>query len=99
MWDMGSSSSKPLVRWDEAELGKAITGLGAAFEQYGALPAQNGLDGKTLITLGEGDLDALIPNQLHRKRLLAELAKLGSPEFTQGCSHEFTQEINRGEGG
>jgi hypothetical protein len=73
---MGTTSTKLAAEWNEAEVSTAVASIGAAFEQYCDLAMENGLDGKTMLTLEAGDLEELIPTKLHRKRLLAELAKI-----------------------
>jgi hypothetical protein len=72
---MGAATSK-LQDGDAADVGAAVASLGVAFEQYRQLIVENGVDGKTLLSLQDTDLDESIPNTLPRRRLLTELSKL-----------------------
>jgi TPR repeat protein len=74
------------------QVATAVAGIGSAFEAYADPFRENGVDGKTLLTLDESDLEELGVKKLHRKRLFQErelLAATGSltPSFHVSYSH------------
>ena len=81
---MGAAASVDgAASWSEKEVASHVTSLGEAFEEYGMSIEKNALDGPTLLSLDEGDLndlfDGLEVKKMHRMRLAKEFKVLQSP--------------------
>ena len=74
----GASALAPGVeQWTADQVGDFVGAFGAEYAQYKAAFVEKGINGKTLLTLDDGDLGELgVTSAIHKKRLLAELLDL-----------------------
>ena len=74
---MGATASvatKYTSEWTAEDVGNAVGALGTAFEPYKALAVNNAVDGRTLETITDADLEELgVATAAHRKNLLGKL--------------------------
>ena len=85
---MGSAASvDSAALWSEKDVAERVALLGKAFEGYSQSIEDNALDGPTLLSMDEGELDdwfdGIEVKKMHRKRLAKELKEIqSSPSLT-----------------
>ena len=80
---MGATASvDSAASWSEKDVAEHVARLGKAFEGYSQSIEENALDGPTLLSMDEGELDDWFDEvevkKVHRKRLVTEIKDLQS---------------------
>ena len=68
-----------VMGWSEEQVSDFVGGLGKALASYTGTFADNGVDGAMFLQLSTEDLEDLgISSNLHKKKILTEIAKINS---------------------
>ena len=73
-------SAEDVGKWSKEEVGEQVAAIGEAFEPYKDIAIKNGIDGKTLLSLDDDDLEECVSSKMHRKMIRKRLDDIQSQQ-------------------
>ena len=73
-------SANDVSKWSKEEVGAQVAAIGKAFEPYKEVAIDNGIDGKTLLSLDDDDLEECVSSKMHRKMIRKRMDEIQSQQ-------------------